>query len=136
MDGFQAELEKTEQLVSNLTVLKQLVSDPLLRGMVHKLCIDGNKADARAAKKKPSIPTPSTTADGSRSRSATPPPEPPAVPAAPAPEVDVVNSSTHRKEHARLARKMTGIDEATAPEMCKLWNGSRQDLFFFFQMCP
>ena len=40
----------------------------------------------------------------------------------------VINSSTHRKEHARLSRRMGAADAAaTCPEMMKLWNGSRKD---------
>ena len=38
-----------------------------------------------------------------------------------------VNSSTHRKEHARLSRRMASIDAAQYPEMVRLWNGSRKD---------
>ena len=38
-----------------------------------------------------------------------------------------VNSSTHRKEHARLVRKMASVDGATCPEMVRLWGGSRTD---------
>ena len=40
---------------------------------------------------------------------------------------EVVNSSSHRKEHARLTRRMVSIDPEKYPEMVKLWNGSRQE---------
>ena len=49
------------------------------------------------------------------------------------PEIDktsadmVVNSSSHRAAHARLTRKMQGIDPAKFPHMCKLWQGGRKD---------
>lgn len=43
---------------------------------------------------------------------------------------EVINSSTHRKEHARLTRRMQSVDPATCPEMSRLWsNGTRQDGF-------
>ena len=43
------------------------------------------------------------------------------------PPTALVNSSTHRKEHARLGRRMAHIDPAKFPEMARLWNGNRQD---------
>ena len=49
-----------------------------------------------------------------------------AGPAAPK-EVDVVNSSTHRAAHARLARRMASMPEAECPNMTRLWNGTRKD---------
>lgn len=42
----------------------------------------------------------------------------------------VVNSSTHRNEHARLSRRMASLPEAENPNMHKLWSGSRQDSCF------
>lgn len=39
----------------------------------------------------------------------------------------VVNSSTHRNEHARLSRRMASLPEAEFPNMHRLWSGSRQD---------
>lgn len=52
------------------------------------------------------------------------PPTPPVEP-----EVRDVNSSTHRKEHARLTRKMMSLPEAEFPHMHKLWAGNRQDSY-------
>ncbi|CAK9083364.1 Uncharacterized protein SCF082_LOCUS39572 [Durusdinium trenchii] len=60
-------------------------------------------------------------------------PAEPAEAAEPGAEVDVVdplltgvvNSSTHRKEHARLARRMANVDAAKFPEMSRLWAGNR-----------
>lgn len=44
------------------------------------------------------------------------------------PSLDVVNSSTHRREHARLGRRMQAAEATgSCPEMLKMWNGSRQD---------
>ena len=40
---------------------------------------------------------------------------------------DVINSSTHRREHARLVRRMESADIATCPEMALLWSGNRKD---------
>lgn len=52
------------------------------------------------------------------------------VKAEPPPAVLIINSSTHRKEHARLGRRMAAADAAVAcPEMYRLWNGSRKDKF-------
>ncbi len=39
----------------------------------------------------------------------------------------VINSSTHRAAHARLQRKMGSLTEAEAPNMHRLFNGSRKD---------
>ena len=51
-------------------------------------------------------------------------PEIPVEPEIPEPEVPkipkVINSSTHRNEHARLVRRMQSVDIATCPEMCRL----------------
>eukprot|EP00435_Cladocopium_sp_Y103_P017753 s4024_g4.t1 len=57
---------------------------------------------------------------------AAPAPSAPAAPAAPAGE-QVINSSTHRAAHARLARRMQALGEAECPNMVKLWSGSRKD---------
>ena len=44
------------------------------------------------------------------------------------PKLEICNSSTHRREHARLARRMqSDAAAASCPEMVRLWNGSRQD---------
>ena len=52
----------------------------------------------------------------------------PSVPASPAvPVVPVVNSSTHRAAHARLVRKMASLGETEAPNMTRLFNGTRKD---------
>ena len=42
-------------------------------------------------------------------------------------EEQVFNSSTHRKEHARLSRRMSSIDPSQYPEMSRMWSGTRQD---------
>lgn len=43
------------------------------------------------------------------------------------PPSDMVNSSTHRREHARLTRRMQSIDPDKYPEMHRMWSGNRQD---------
>lgn len=57
-------------------------------------------------------------------------PDPP-MPSAPAdtvaPEVVQINSSTHRAAHARLVRKMQSLGEVEAPNMTRLFNGTRKD---------
>ena len=40
---------------------------------------------------------------------------------------EAINSSSHRREHARLVRRMDSVDIATCPEMARLWNGDRKD---------
>ena len=42
-----------------------------------------------------------------------------------------INSSSHRAEHARLARRMERIDPSEFPNMAKLWSGTRKDWFVF-----
>ena len=53
----------------------------------------------------------------------TPAPVVPSVPAAP----PLINSSTHRASHARLVRKMSSLGEMEAPNMTRLFNGTRKD---------
>ena len=38
-----------------------------------------------------------------------------------------INSSTRRKEHARLTRRMDSADQADCPEMLKLWSGNKAE---------
>ena len=40
---------------------------------------------------------------------------------------DVINSSTHRAAHARLARRMASMEATECPHMQRLWQGSRKD---------
>ena len=47
---------------------------------------------------------------------------------------DEINSSTHRAAHARLNRRMEKLDPATFPQMSKLWNGTRKDYSFRFEI--
>ena len=46
------------------------------------------------------------------------------------PPADQVNSSTHRREHARLSRRMQSLSEPEFPHMHRLWAGNRQDGLF------
>ena len=45
----------------------------------------------------------------------------------PAEPAEVINSSTHRAAHARLARRMGSMEPTECPHMQRLWNGSRKD---------
>ncbi len=54
----------------------------------------------------------------------TPPVEPLPMPAS---EPQIVNSSTHRAAHARLARRMASCDTVDCPNMQRLWSGTRKD---------
>lgn len=56
-------------------------------------------------------------------------------PATPNSEVDVVNSSTHRKEHARLTRRVASMDPAKFPEVHRMWGGNRKDTIIFSFAC-
>lgn len=42
-------------------------------------------------------------------------------------QAQVINSSSHRREHARLSRRMHGLCATKFPEMHRLWAGTRQD---------
>lgn len=57
------------------------------------------------------------------------------VPGNPPPEASICNSSTHRREHARLSRRMAHIDPAKFPEMTRLWNGNRTDRWLKITGC-
>lgn len=67
-----------------------------------------------------------------------PPADPTPSPTSVAPETSdpSINSSTHRAAHARLNRRMSSIDPAKFPHMCKLWSGNRKDRFFFGKNQP
>lgn len=87
-----------------------------------------------AMESKPAVTTTPATPVAPTAPVSTPPavPTPPVVPTPTAkPEVEQVNSSTHRKEHARLTRKMQSLCESEFPHMHKLWAGNRQDSYVF-----
>ena len=51
-----------------------------------------------------------------------------------------ITSSTHRREHARLTRRMERIDPVQFPNMAKLWSGTRKDWLYvreikFYNKC-
>ena len=79
-----------------------------------------------------SSPSPSSVPGKSNSGNADAKPadsEPPT-----APDVGLINSSTHRAAHARLARRMAALTPGECPNMVRLWEGTRKDptkLFFF-----
>lgn len=61
---------------------------------------------------------------------------PPAPPDAALP-ASVINSSTHRKEHARLSRRVASMDADKFPEVHRLWGGNRKDtITFLFGVFP
>lgn len=78
---------------------------------------EGAAESSSAVNPKPSVVDPPPVVERT-------PPTPPVEP-----EVRDVNSSTHRKEHARLTRKMMSLPEAEFPHMHKLWAGNRQDSY-------
>lgn len=72
-----------------------------------------------------SPPTPATVPKAPAAAPEHPPEHPPAPEAAGA-----INSSSHRAAHARLARRMASLSTGEAPNMQKLWAGSRKDNLF------
>lgn len=78
---------------------------------------EGAAESSSAVNPKPSVVDPPPVVERT-------PPTPPVEP-----EARDVNSSTHRKEHARLTRKMMSLPEAEFPHMHKLWAGNRQDSY-------
>lgn len=45
-----------------------------------------------------------------------------------------ITSSTHRREHARLTRRMERIDPVQFPNMAKLWSGARKDWLYVHEI--
>ncbi len=148
--------EKADKLISALDTLKCLMSDPEIRGALPNLPFDihemlnpgindededeearakaGKAAGSKARKDelpKAVIPVPPVPKDEE------PPKEPePAKTETPDVPEALVNSSTHRKEHARLTRRVASLDPEKFPEIHRMWGGNRQDritfLFAFF----
>jgi hypothetical protein len=77
----------------------------------------------------PSEPSAPVATPAANPPTASPPPTVPSDTSTP-PETStggMVNSSTHRASHARLARRMASLDPAECPHMQQLWAGSRKD---------
>ena len=130
--------DKVSELVQALSLLQSTMSQPWARDLMRNLGF-GADSEASVPFTAPLTPGSVSPASGAAPKSSTPSALPaqaeviPAVdegktagPAAPK-EVDVVNSSTHRAAHARLARRMASMPEAECPNMTRLWNGTRKD---------
>ena len=133
--------EKADQLLAAVTTLRHLMEDPEVRRALPNLPFDvqeiltptlcqEDELDEQAAvagKPAPSKPKVVATPAKPTPKTEATPKEPETMPVSPEPAMDLVNSSTHRKEHARLTRRMQSIDPDKYPEMLKMWNGNRQD---------
>ena len=148
--------DKVSELVKAMSLLQTSMQQPWCKDLMVKLGFTapdlsggqelrdaqaGHPAPARPAGSTATAPTPAAPASTPATSSPGVDPAPavvsadakapalpasaPATPAAPAEEV--INSSTHRAAHARLARRMQALGEAECPNMVKLWSGSRKD---------
>lgn len=133
--------DQVAALVKSLSHIQHTLQDPKLRAVISNVAPqllsafatsgDAELDNARDGKPSSSRPTtPATTGPVDVKPAFTPIPNkddlaPPADPAAP--NEEMINSSTHRAAHARLARRMSAADVAKFPQMVKLWSGSRKD---------
>lgn len=137
------------EIVKAISLLQVVMKEPWAQKLLQQnLSIppvdtsDGELKDARDGKPSSSVPqrvaptTPLPPAPEVPVAKPVAPVEPviPSAPAvapttavAPAAEAAVVNSSTHRAAHARLVRKMQSLGETEAPNMTRLFNGTRKD---------
>ena len=129
---------KTDQLLAALATIKELAADPHLRPVIaSQLALD--LPAVTPAPKKDELPEPPSSGmyegaqagdfegeEGEEEEHMENDPVTEVPEATPPPKV-IVNSSTYRKEHARLVRKMASTDEATCPEMVRLWGGNRSE---------
>ena len=135
--------DKTDQLFAALSTIKELADqDPQIRSMIaSQLAFDQPPAHPPAKKGELPSKTPeiapkdmipssgmyeADAGEGEGEEEEEHFEDDPEEKVEPEPEKPV-NSSTHRKEHARLVRKMASVDGATCPEMVRLWGGSRTD---------
>ena len=143
--------EKVSEVVQALSLIRSVMSEPWAQRLMGTVAPVDELAKAQhglpasskpmpaapmtlaapaTATAKPHPATPAATASPTTAAPvpADPATPPAAVPTAPAePAEQVVNSSTHRAAHARLARRMASMTEADAPNMAKLWSGNRKD---------
>ena len=152
--------DKLSEVVKALSLLQVTVQQPWCRDLMAKIGLavqpveseavkaarDGNPSSSKPG---PVLPTPapspsptpaqpakapepgtvSTPAEETPA-DATPDETPPVEAEADTSSQVVINSSTHRAAHARLARRMASLGDAECPNMSKLWAGSRKDCFF------
>ena len=127
--------DKVAEVVKALTLLQSVMKEPWAQQLVGTVtdADEVTKAELGApASSKPGVSRPAeATSDATdpgkvsdaKPDHSPPPPGPTETP----PTTSVVNSSTHRASHARLARRMASMSEADAPNMAKLWSGNRKD---------
>lgn len=142
--------ERADQLLSALTTLRDLMVDPLIQQSLPKIVAEvknlvpdlsppqlpaeTTEVDAAEA----GLPAPANPGKGGKGvkpEVAAPAVKTEKIEEAPAPAAgvpEIVNSSTHRSEHARLTRKMATIDSSKYPEMARLWAGGRKETCLCF----
>lgn len=153
-----AEEDGLVQLVKSLSHIKSLIDDPKMRGVIQNLAPQllttfGSEREVEKAKagepasSRPGLPAPSSRpglpapapVEPASPEIVDPMPPPPVPPkkekGSPSPtegsggDGDEVNSSTHRAAHARLTRRMERCTAINFPNMTRLWNGSRKDIY-------
>lgn len=144
--------ERADQLLCALTTLRDLMVDPAVQhslptivAEVKSLVPGLSEPPSSVAAAEAGLPAPANPGKGKDSKD--PPKEAPPKEvktekpdeAEENPSADglpeVVNSSTHRSEHARLVRKMASLDSTKYPEMSRLWAGGRKETCFCFTLC-
>lgn len=133
--------DQVAALVKSLSHIQHTLQDPKLRAVISNVAPQllsafatsgdaelDNARDGKPSSSRPTTPAPTEPVDVKPAFTPIPnkgDPAPPADPAAP--NEEMINSSTHRAAHARLARRMSAADVAKFPQMVKLWSGSRKD---------
>lgn len=148
--------QKADQLLAAVTTLRDMMKDPEVVRALPNLPFDvqeilkptlceeeggehgGGVKAAMAGKPAPSKPLKEVPLETPEKPKEVEPPKDPDSKHELSPS-ELVNSSTHRREHARLTRRMQSIDPEKYPEMIRMWNGNRQDRIkyvnYTFSLC-
>ena len=125
--------DKVSEVVKALTLLQSVMKEPWAQQLIGTISDvdDVTKAELGApASSKPGVarrPAEATSNAACPEKVSDAKPDSPEPESSTPPTMPVVNSSTHRASHARLARRMASMSEADAPNMAKLWSGNRKD---------
>ncbi len=142
------------ELAKVMNLLQGMMNEPWAKSLIQSSGVaSADLKDAQDGKPAPSAPekTPLVPGGGSPGSPTQSEPEKPlepptlttvaaasversdlSAPAAEPPQPEqpqVINTSTHRASYARLCRKMQGMEEVDAPNMSRLFNGSRKDWY-------
>ena len=145
--------DKITELARVMNLLHKMMNEPWAKDLIQKSNVvaktelqdaqDGKPAPSAPVKTPvlppgdgPTLPAPSkeelpVTPETPTTVAETPPEVEPSAPTdVPGTERPVViNTSTHRAHYARLVRKMEGLDETDAPNMHRMFTGSRKDRY-------